>query len=115
MLEPLGVIFVGSHPMAGREFSGFDYSTDDLFKGASYIITPSENTPKMAIDLLSTLAGCMGFGKVVTATPKPVSYTHLDVYKRQGIKYRTAHREYLVFGKFKALCSDTAISLVGKH
>ena len=43
VLEPLGVIFVGSHPMAGREFSGFDYSTDDLFKGASYIITPSEN------------------------------------------------------------------------
>jgi len=70
VLEPLGVIFVGSHPMAGREFSGFDYSTDDLFKGASYIITPSENTPKMAIDLLSTLACCMGFGKVVTATPK---------------------------------------------
>lgn len=70
VLEPLGVIFVGSHPMAGREFSGFDYSTDDLFKGASYIITPSENTPKMAIDLLSTLACCMCFGKVVTATPK---------------------------------------------
>ena len=70
VLEPLGVIFVGSHPMAGREFSGFDYSTDDLFVGASYIITPSENTPKMAIDLLSTLACCMGFGKVVTATPK---------------------------------------------
>lgn len=70
VLEPLGVIFVGSHPMAGREFSGFDYSTDDLFKGASYIITPSENTPKMAIDLLSTIACCMGFGKVVTATPK---------------------------------------------
>ena len=65
-----GVNFLGCHPMAGREFSGFDYSTDDLFKGASYIITPSENTPKMAIDLLSTLACCMGFGKVVTATPK---------------------------------------------
>lgn len=70
VLEPLGVIFLGSHPMAGREFSGFDYSTDDLFIGASYIITPTENTPKIAIDLLSTIACCMGFGKVVTATPK---------------------------------------------
>ena len=69
-LEPLGVIFLGSHPMAGREFSGFDYSTDNLFNGASYIVTPTENTPKIAIDLLSTLACCMGFGKVVTATPK---------------------------------------------
>lgn len=70
VLEPLGVIFVGSHPMAGREFSGFDYSKEDLFAGASFIITPTENTPKMAVDLLSTLACCMGFGKVVTATPK---------------------------------------------
>ena len=59
VLEPLGVIFVGSHPMAGREFSGFDYSTDDLFKGASYIITPSENTPKMAIDLVNA---CLLYG-----------------------------------------------------
>lgn len=70
VLEPLGVIFLGSHPMAGREFSGFEYSTDDLFVGASYIVTPTENTPKMAIDLMSTLACCMGFAKVVTATPK---------------------------------------------
>ncbi len=70
VLDPLGVIFLGSHPMAGREFSGFDYSTDNLFNGASYIVTPTENTPKIAIDLLSTLACCMGFGKVVTATPK---------------------------------------------
>lgn len=70
VLEPRGVIFLGSHPMAGREFSGFDYSTDDLFVDASYIITPTENTPKIAIDLVSTIACCMGFGKVVTATPK---------------------------------------------
>lgn len=68
VLAKNGVIFVGSHPMAGREFSGFDYSTGDLFKNASYIITPTEKTPQMAIDLLATLACCMGFGKVVTAT-----------------------------------------------
>ncbi len=70
VLAKRGVIFVGSHPMAGREFSGFDYSTDDLFVGASYIVTPTEGTPKMAIDLLATLACCMGFEKVVTATPQ---------------------------------------------
>ncbi|MCH5324267.1 MAG: prephenate dehydrogenase [Eubacterium sp.] len=70
VLAERGVIFVGSHPMAGREFSGFDYSTDDLFVGASYIVTPTEDTPKMAIDLLATLACCMGFEKVVTATPQ---------------------------------------------
>lgn len=70
VLEQKGVMFVGTHPMAGREFSGFDYSTDSLFDNASFIITPSESTPQIAIDLLSTLAGSIGFGKAVVATPE---------------------------------------------
>ena len=70
ILEEKGVLFVGTHPMAGREFSGFDYSTDTLFDGASFIVTPTENTPQIAVDLLSTLAGSIGFGKVVEATPE---------------------------------------------
>lgn len=70
VLEQCGVQFVGVHPMAGREFSGFDYSTDNLFDNASFIITPLENTPQIAVDLLSTLAGSIGFGKVVVTTPE---------------------------------------------
>lgn len=70
VLEEKGVIFVGTHPMAGREFSGFDYSVDNLFDGASFIITPSENTPQIAVDLLQTLAGSIKFGKAVVSTPK---------------------------------------------
>lgn len=79
ILEERGIYFVGTHPMAGREFSGFDYSLPDLYKGASYIITPTENTPSLAVDLLSTLASSMGFGKVVISTPekhdKVIAYT----------------------------------------
>lgn len=70
ILDAEGVIFVGTHPMAGREFSGFDYSTDDLYNGASFIITPSDNTPQIAVDLLQTLAGSVGFGKAVVSTPQ---------------------------------------------
>lgn len=70
VLDENGVIFVGTHPMAGREFSGFEYSTDDLYNGASFIITPSENTPQIAVDLLQTLASNVGFGKAVVSTPK---------------------------------------------
>ncbi len=70
LLEEKGVIFIGTHPMAGTEHSGFDYSDGDLFKKASFIITPSENTPQIAIDLVSTLGACMNFGKVVIATPE---------------------------------------------
>ncbi len=70
VLEERGVMFVGTHPMAGREFSGFDYSTNSLFDNASFIITPSKNTPQIAVDLLSTLAGSIGFGKAVVAAPE---------------------------------------------
>lgn len=70
VLDKHGVIFVGTHPMAGREFSGFEYSTDDLFQGASFIITPTEDTPQIAVDLLQTLAGSINFGKAVVSTPK---------------------------------------------
>lgn len=35
--------FIGSHPMAGTEFSGFDASFGDLFKGCKWILTPSDN------------------------------------------------------------------------
>ena len=72
-------MFVGVHPMAGREFSGFDYSTDTLFDNASFIVTPTDNTPQIAVDLLSTLAGSIGFGKVVVTSPekhdKVIAYT----------------------------------------
>lgn len=70
ILEKEGSIFVGTHPMAGREFSGFDYATDDLYNGASFIITPTESTPQIAVDLLQTLASSIGFGKAVVSTPK---------------------------------------------
>ncbi len=70
VLEKKDVVFIGTHPMAGTEHSGFDYATADLFNGASFIITPTENTPQIAIDLVSTLGACMNFGKVVISTPE---------------------------------------------
>lgn len=70
VLNENGVIFIGTHPMAGTEHSGFDYSTADLFNGASFIITPTDDTPQIAVDLVSTLGACMKFGQVVIATPE---------------------------------------------
>ena len=70
ILDERGVIFIGTHPMAGTEHSGFDYSTADLFNGASFIITPTDDTPQIAVDLVSTLGACMNFGQVVIATPE---------------------------------------------
>ena len=37
-----GFSFVGGHPMAGKQYSGFKYSSEELFKGASMIIVPEK-------------------------------------------------------------------------
>jgi len=35
-----GFLFVGGHPMAGSQFSGFKYSRANLFKGAPMVLVP---------------------------------------------------------------------------
>jgi prephenate dehydrogenase len=69
-LAEAGIRFVGTHPMAGREFSGIDYSLADLYQGASFIITPTPLTDQSAVKTLSNLALEVGFEKVVSASPK---------------------------------------------
>ena len=39
------VDFVPSHPIAGGENSGFEFSKTDLFKGKFCVVTPTKNTP----------------------------------------------------------------------
>ena len=38
--EKYGFAFVGGHPMAGSQFSGFKYSRADLFEGAPMVLVP---------------------------------------------------------------------------
>ena len=40
MAEQYGFTFVGGHPMAGSQFSGFKYSRADLYKGAPMVLVP---------------------------------------------------------------------------
>jgi prephenate dehydrogenase len=42
-------VFVGSHPMAGSERSGFEDSQADLFEGRVTLLTPTPRTPAPAI------------------------------------------------------------------
>lgn len=41
--------FVGGHPMAGSENSGFEWAREDMFSGVPYIITPTANTNAEAL------------------------------------------------------------------
>jgi len=62
--------FVGGHPMAGREVSGFENSLPDLFVGASMILTPSSDTPETILDMLRTFFASVGFARTVVTTPE---------------------------------------------
>ncbi len=53
--------FVGAHPMAGREHSGFDYSEEELYADASLIVTP-EGADDEAVNMVCDIALQLGFG-----------------------------------------------------
>ena len=62
--------FIAAHPMAGREVSGVENSTDKMFVGANYIVTPtSKNTPE-AINTCLELGRLLGFSNVTTLSPE---------------------------------------------
>ena len=44
--------FVPGHPIAGREASGVDAATPELFKGARVVLTPTDETAPDAVDLV---------------------------------------------------------------
>ena len=56
--------------MAGREKKGIDFATNDVFKGANYIITPIERNKKENLDLVENIALKMGFKRVKRITPE---------------------------------------------
>lgn len=68
--EKFNFYFIGAHPMAGREVSGYDNSLATLFDNASFICTPYENTPRAKTDALVGLAEEMGFARTVVTTPE---------------------------------------------
>lgn len=62
-------VFIGSHPMAGKETNGFSSADPDLFKNASFIVVPG-NAPREKVSELCDLAITIGFGGIRLATPE---------------------------------------------
>ena len=67
--QEFGFVFVGSHPMAGKEKNGYGVSEAELYKGASFIITPCGADEKY-VNTLADLALSIGFGQVKITTPE---------------------------------------------
>lgn len=69
LLRP-DVEFISAHPMAGRESSGVEYSDDSVFRGANFIVTPTEKNTPEAIALCKALGEELGFARISELTPE---------------------------------------------
>ena len=84
-----GFLYVGGHPMAGKEVSGFANSDRELYRDASMILCPDESADEESIDTLKAFFLSLGFGEIVFSTPEEhdriIAYTsqlaHAASYK----------------------------------
>lgn len=65
-----GFAYIGGHPMAGKERGGFTAATDDLFVGASMILTPDQRTDMQLLETLKTLFLDIGFAGLTFSDPE---------------------------------------------
>lgn len=65
-----GWYFIGGHPMAGREFSGFKYAKDDLFDNASMILTPMGDEEPELLQRARDFFMDLGFRRVQFTTAR---------------------------------------------
>jgi prephenate dehydrogenase len=55
-----GLRFVGGHPMAGRETSGYEASTPDLFEGRPWVVVPGDDPAAVArVEALAVATGAV--------------------------------------------------------
>ena len=76
-----GFVFVGGHPMAGIEYSGFEYSSVDLFNRASMILTPNPLANITDLDMLKRFFLSLGFRHIQISTPE--EHDHVIAYTSQ--------------------------------
>nr|WP_272508935.1 prephenate dehydrogenase [Clostridium ganghwense] len=62
--------FVFGHPMAGREQKGLKFASKDVFKGANYIITPTERNKEKNLRFVEELVKKIGFKNVMSISPE---------------------------------------------
>jgi prephenate dehydrogenase len=62
--------YVGGHPMAGIEFSGFEHSQKTLFKHASMVLTPQTDMSIQDMEHLKKFWVSLGFSHVQLSTPE---------------------------------------------
>ena len=63
-----GFTYLGGHPMAGTQFSGFKYARANLFHGAPMVLVPEDNNDILLLSRAKELLSPAGFGKFSNTT-----------------------------------------------
>ena len=70
LAEKYGFLFVGGHPMAGSQFSGFKYSRPTLFQGAPMVLVPPVYDDMALLQRVKDALQPCGFGFFSVTTAK---------------------------------------------
>lgn len=68
LAERYGFTFIGGHPMAGTQFSGFKYSRANLFHGAPMVLVPPRFDDMDLLDRAKQALAPCGFGSYSVTT-----------------------------------------------
>ena len=63
-----GFTFVGGHPMAGLQYSGFKHARENLFHGASMVLVPPTFDDIFLLDRVKRALAPAGFGRMTVTT-----------------------------------------------
>ena len=88
--------FVGGHPMAGSEKTGYENSSDHLLENAYYIITPTAQSSRENIDRLVAVAQAIGSIPIV-----------LDYERHDQVTAAISHLPHIVASSLVNLVKDT--------
>jgi prephenate dehydrogenase len=62
--------FVGGHPLAGKECSGFAHASADIFLGANYLLTPVSGNKRESLQLLKKMIRGLGCKEAFCLDPE---------------------------------------------
>lgn len=69
-LKPRNFCYVGCHPMAGKEVSGIENASADLFDNANMVIAVCPETDEKALNVMRKLTKDMGFKYLVECSAR---------------------------------------------
>lgn len=92
------LVYIGGHPMAGKERWGYAYADAMLFEHASMLLTPAENASTEDVEIVTELCKSAGFSRVICTTAEEhdavIAYTSQLAHVVSGayMKSKTAEK-----------------------